>query len=469
MNMNVWRLALVALLAGSILCAAPVNQGVLRFPDTDGKTVVFVAAGDIWRVPASGGSATRLTTHEGLELFPKLSPDGRWVAFSGEYGGSRQVFVMPVEGGLPRQLTWYNDVGIMPPRGGWDHVVLGWTPDSRSILFRANRTPYGERVGRYYLVDLDGGLERALPIPEGGIAALSEDGGTLCFTPVSREFRTWKRYQGGRASDLWLWDLNQGTSRRLTRFPGTDQNPSWFGGKVVFASDRDLRLNLYLQDPRGGEAQALTHHKDFDVLWPSGHGGTVAYEGGGDIWLLDLSSRKSRRCDIRLEDDEPGWRTRRLDVHKNVVAGVPGNGALGAVLEARGDLFWVPADSAGQSLNLTRTPGIRERSPLLGPDGRTLFFFSDREGDYDIYAQELKAGATPRRVTRDGGSWKNGMVVSRDGGSLLLEDQAHRLRLLNARSGTEKVVVQSKRGGWMDTPSLPMAAGWYTACLRPTA
>ena len=172
MNKTVFFLAIMALCAGFMLGTSPRKQGILRFPDTDGRTVVFVSAGDIWRVPASGGVATRLTSHEGMELFPQLFPDGRLGAFSGEYSGSRQVYVMPVEGGVPRQLTWYNDVGVMPPRGGWDHVVLGWTPDSRSILFRANRTPYGERVGRYYEVALKGGQERPLPIPEGGLAAL---------------------------------------------------------------------------------------------------------------------------------------------------------------------------------------------------------------------------------------------------------------------------------------------------------
>lgn len=164
---------------------------LLRFPDISGDLIAFVYAGDIWTVSSGGGEARRLTSHEGLELFPKISPDGKWIAFSGEYSGNRQIFIIPSGGGVPRQLTWYNSVGVMPPRGGYDHVVLGWTPDSKQILIRANRTPFSDRNGRYYLVSPDGGLEKPLPIVNGGFGVLSPDGSKIVFTPVDREFRTW--------------------------------------------------------------------------------------------------------------------------------------------------------------------------------------------------------------------------------------------------------------------------------------
>src|SRR6056297_3351164 len=180
---------------------------LLRFPDINDDLIAFVYAGDIWTVDADGGEAHRLTSHKGLELFPKISPDGKWIAFSAQYGGNRQVFVMPSEGGEPRQLTYYNDVGMMPPRGGFDNVVLDWTPDSKQILFRANRTQFGQRNGKFYLVSIDGGLEEPLQITEGGFGVFSPDAGKLCFAPISREFRTWKRYKGGRAADLWIYDL----------------------------------------------------------------------------------------------------------------------------------------------------------------------------------------------------------------------------------------------------------------------
>jgi tricorn protease len=254
---------------------------LLRFPDINKNLVAFVYAGDIWTVSANGGEARRLTSHEGLELFPKISPDGKWIAFSAEYSGSRQIWVMPAEGGTARQLTWYNEVGIMPPRGGYDHVVLDWTPDSREILIRANRTTFGERNGKYFLVNIDGGFERPLPIVNGGFAVLSPDAKKLAFTPVDREFRTWKRYKGGRATELWTYDLENNTAVQITSFAGSDQWPTWWGSDIIFASDRDLRLNLYRYNTTTKQTTQLTFHKDFDVMWPSGENGQVVYENGG--------------------------------------------------------------------------------------------------------------------------------------------------------------------------------------------
>lgn len=186
-----------------VTSAFAVNDSrLLRFPDINKDLVVFVYAGDIWSVSSVGGVAKKLTSHEGLELFPKISPDGRWIAFSAEYSGSRQVYIMPIIGGIPTQLTYYNDVGMMPPRGGFDYQVLDWTPDSQNILVRANRTPYGRRRGKYFLVSINGGLETPLQIPEAGGGTFSPDGKKIVYTPIGREFRTWKRYTGGMAQDI---------------------------------------------------------------------------------------------------------------------------------------------------------------------------------------------------------------------------------------------------------------------------
>ncbi len=208
----------VCSLTFSIGARAQNDARLMRFPDINKNLIAFVYAGDIWTVDASGGEAHRLTSHPGMELFPKISPDGKWIAFSGEYSGSRQIYVMPSTGGTPRQLTFYNSVGVMPPRGGFDDVPLDWTSDSKNILFRANRTPFGDRNGKYYTISVDGGMEKALPIVNGGFATLSPDNRKICFTPVDREFRTWKRYKGGRASDLWVYDLDKNTSEQITDF-----------------------------------------------------------------------------------------------------------------------------------------------------------------------------------------------------------------------------------------------------------
>ena len=268
---------------------------LLRTPDINKDLIVFVYAGDIWSVPSAGGDARRLTSHLGLEIFPKISPDGQWIAFSGEYSGSRQIFVMPSTGGTPRQLTYYNDVGMLPPRGGFDNYPLDWTPDSRNILFHANRTPYGERMGKYFLVGLDGGLETALQIPEAGGGTFSPTGAEIVYTPISREFRTWKRYKGGRQQDVWIYDLKNDTSKRLTDFEGSDLHPVWYKDKIYFVSDRDLVLNIYAYDLKAAKIAKITGHRDYDVLWPSGEGGLVAYENAGHIYKLNLDTGKVRK------------------------------------------------------------------------------------------------------------------------------------------------------------------------------
>ena len=248
---------------------------LLRFPDINGDLVVFVYAGDIWSVPAAGGEARRLTSDMGLELFPKISPDGRWIAFSGEYSGTRQVYVIPSIGGIPTQLTFYNDVGQMPPRAGWDYQVCDWSPDSKKILVRANRTPWGERKGKYFLISIDGGLETALQIPEAGGGTFCPCGKKIVYAPISREFRTWKRYKGGQAQDIWIYDLEKNTSERITTFPGTDRHPIRYKEKIFFVSDRDLSLNVFAYDTTNKQTEKITNHTDFDVLWPSGKSGEI--------------------------------------------------------------------------------------------------------------------------------------------------------------------------------------------------
>src|SRR5688500_10504568 len=199
----------ILLLALTVCSLSAVSQEkltrLLRQPDIHGDTVAFVYAGDIWLAPATGGDARRLTSGEGMEYFPKFSPDGRWIAFTGDYSGSRQVFVVSVDGGQPRQLTYYNDVGALPPRGGIDNRILDWTPDGKNILFNPHRLPWSDRMPLHYIVPAAGGMETKLAIPEGSAGSYSPDGRKLAFTHIEREFRTWKGYRGGRAQDVWTW------------------------------------------------------------------------------------------------------------------------------------------------------------------------------------------------------------------------------------------------------------------------
>ena len=426
--------AAICLLFFSFSLAAMEDARLLRYPDISGDQVVFVYAGNIWTVGADGGDARQLTSHKGLELFPKLSPDGQWIAFSAEYSGSRQVYVMPAEGGTPKQLTWYNDVGPMPPRGGFDNVVLGWTPDSRKVLFRSNRTPYGGRMGNYYLADIEGGLEEPLPIPHGGFGTLSPEGDKMAFAYVDREFRTWKRYKGGRASNLWIYDLEENTSWEITDFIGTDHIPHWHGDKIYFASDRDKWLNIHSYDTNTEEVEQLTFHDDFDVMWPSGTGNRLVYEKGGHIYRMDLDTEETERLVINIQYDFANTLPHRKNVKDNIHSMAISPTGNRVLFDARGDIFSVPAGK-GTTHNLTQAQGVRAVYPQWSPDGRWIAYYDDSTGEYEIYLLENTENAEPRQMTEDSWGWKYQPRWSHDSRYLVFFDRSMKLQLLDAESG----------------------------------
>jgi tricorn protease len=435
------RPVLLALFA-LISFAPPLSAGearLLRFPDIHGDQVAFVHGGDIYTVSAEGGVARRLTSHEGQELYPKFSPDGRWLAFSAEYSGTRQVWVMPAAGGTPRQLTFYSDVGPMPPRGGTDYRVLDWTPDGRHVLVRANRTPYGERDGVPLLVPFDGGMETRLGPPETGGGMLSGDGTTYVYTPIDREFRTWKRHRGGRAQNVWTYDLVNHRSRQLTDFVGTDHQPMWVDGQIYFVSDRDFTLNLYAMDMDGGNIRQVTDFDDFDVLWPSSDRKRVVFESGGYVWLHDPAAGETRRMPIELRGDQP----HAMPSFRNVTAQIESFDIAPrgerAVFGARGEIFTAPAKH-GEIRNISRSPEAREISVAWSPDGAWVSYLSDASGEYEIYIRAQDGSGEARRITRDGSVWRFPPVWSPDSRKLAFADSANRLSIVEIDSGRVRVV-----------------------------
>jgi tricorn protease len=419
---------------------------LLRFPDIHGDFVVFVYAGDIWRAPVTGGPAWRLTSHAGMELFPKISPDGQWIAFSAEYTGTRQVYVMPSWGGTPKQLTFYNDVGPMPPRGGWDDWVQGWTKDGR-ILVRMNRVPWNTRMGRFFLVDPKGGLETPLELPEGGSASFSPDGKRFAYCPVDREFRTWKRTRGGRAQDVWIWDFGTKKSERITDWIGTDNFPMWALDTIYFTSDRERTLNIFAYDTNTRATKKVTNFDEYDVLWPSlgSDGKAIVFMNGGWLYKVDLATSKVDKIAITLPDDFETAAPHFKDVKEFIQgASISPSGAR-AVIDARGELFTVPAKD-GATRNLTLTQGVRERSPAWSPDGNRIAYLSDATGEYEVWVRPQDGAGEPRRLTSDGGAWKFDPVWSPDGKLLAFGDRARRLRILEVASGAIAEVDRGTRG-----------------------
>ena len=239
---------------------------LLRYPDLHGDQVVFSHAGDLWITHTSGGDARQLTSHPGLELFAKFSPDGRHIAFTGQYDGGEQVYVIPASGGEPLRLTWYPSEGPLPARWGYDNQVYGWTPDGSSVLFRSVREGFGLTDSRLYTVKLEGGLPEALPMVVSGAGAISPDGKRAVFSPLFRDFRTWKRYQGGWATDLYLFELDGSGSQNITDHIRTDRDPMWMGNSIYFLSDRDDTMNVYRYKIDSGETSQLTQYQGLRSL-----------------------------------------------------------------------------------------------------------------------------------------------------------------------------------------------------------
>ena len=389
------RLVLVAALVAVVL---PAQTKLLRFPDIQGDRIAFVYGGDLWMAPDQGGRAVRLTAHPGLELFPKYSPDGRWIAFTGQYDGDEQVYVIPAEGGEPRQLTYYPARGPLAPRWGYDHQVYGWTPDSSAVLFRSTRDFWGAKDGRLYTVPVDGGLPEPLKMPVSGAGAISPDGRRVAYSPLFRDFRTWKRYQGGWAQDLYVFDRSSKTARQLTDHVRTDRDPMWIGDAVHFASDRDGTLNLYRYDTKSRKLKQLTHEKTWDVRWPSSDSRSrIVYELNGELHVYDVSKGGSRAVRIHVPTDGVPRRPRRVSAAKNVEDFALSPQGRRALFSARGDIFTVPAEK-GPTRNLTRSSDAHDRLPRWSPDGRRIAFVSDQSGEEQLYVVSQEGGE-PERLT----------------------------------------------------------------------
>ena len=262
----VWILPVAVLAA--LAHPAGAETRLLRFPDIHGDRVVFTYAGDLWSASTAGGTAVRLTSHPGLELFARFSPDGSEIAFTGQYDGDEQVYVMPAGGGVPKQLTFYPATGPLPTRWGHDNIVYDWSPDGEKILFRSLRDGNGVAEGRLHEVPRGGGLPTPLPMPRAGAGAWSPQGDQLVYSPLFRDFRAWKRYAGGWAQDLYVFDTVTRELTQITDDPRSDRDPMWIGSRIFFTSDRSGTNNLYSYDTESGDTRTWTDSDNWDVRWP---------------------------------------------------------------------------------------------------------------------------------------------------------------------------------------------------------
>lgn len=356
---------------------------LLRQPTVSADRLAFVYAGDIWIVDREGGDATRLTVHEGIESEPMFSPDGEWIAFTGNYDGNTDVYVLSVRGGSPRRLTYHPDS---------DHV-RGWSPDGERILFTSYRDTH-HWYGRLYTVSREGGLPEAIPIPRAERGAYSPDATRIAYTPIRDPFRTWRQYRGGQTTPIWLFDLESHEVEEIPHENASDTFPIWIEDTVYFLSDRNHTMNLFAYDTRSKEVRQVTHHTDFDIKSASGGYGVIVYEQGARLHLFSPSDGRTRPLRISASPDLPSVRPHYKKVGESVRHFHVSPSGVRGVFEAHGDIFSVPSKK-GDVRNLTRTPGIHERYPSWSPDGKWIAYLSDASGEYQLMLRDQKGMEEP--------------------------------------------------------------------------
>lgn len=373
------------------------HAGMLRYPDVSKTQIAFLYAGDIWLAPRTGGQASRLTTAAGLETFPRFSPDERTVAFVGNYDGNRDVYTIPAAGGVATRVTFHPGA----------ETLCDWTPDNKLVFFLSGLAGL-RRQTELFTVPAAGGMPTHMPVPYGANGVVSADGAWLAYTPHSTDNRTWKRYRGGMATDVWLYNLKDNTSRKITDWEGTDTLPMWNGNKVLYLSDQgpEHRLNIWEYDVASGNRRQVTTLKDYDIKWPSmgpgpGGKGEVVYQYGSGLFLLDLGTEKSTEVTITIPGDRPAIRTRQVDASNFIQNWSISPSGKRVAVEARGDIWSLPAEN-GTPRSVTRTSGVAERMPSWSPDGKWLAYFSDATGEYELYITQSDGQGETRQLTKPG-------------------------------------------------------------------
>ncbi|MFT3878214.1 MAG: PDZ domain-containing protein [Gemmatales bacterium] len=405
---------------------------LLRFPTIHGDNVVFTYAGNLYNVAKAGGVARRLTSHDGFEMFPHFSPDGKWIAFTGQYDGNTEVYLMPAAGGVPKRLTYTATLGRdeVSDRMGPNNIVMGWHPDGKRILFRSRMQSFNDFIGELFLVDVDGHLPEPLPLPRGGFGSFSPDGKQFAYNRIFREFRTWKRYRGGMADDVWLYDFETKKTENLTNNAALDTFPMFHSTGIYFISDRDAnkKVNLYRVDPKTKETKQLTQFSDYDIKFPSLGGDAIVFENGGHLYQFDIKTEKLAKIPVQLNEDFSSGRGGLVSVKNNITNFDISPDGKRALFGARGDIFTVPVQN-GPTRNLTQTPGVHERNSQWSPDGKWIAAISDASGEDEIVLIP-QAGGAPIQLTTGGNVYKYELTWSPDSKKIAWTDRQQRLQYI---------------------------------------
>ncbi len=406
------------ILVFQVLVLAQVDARILQYPDVSAKYITFEYGGDIWIVPKEGGIANRLSSPKGEEVLPKFSPDGSQIAYSANYDGNIDVFVIPTLGGMPVRLTHH----------GMTDRIVDWYPDGESVLYASSMESGKQRFNQFYKVSIKGGMPQKLPIPMAEFGSFSPDGNKIAYTPKTRSFRTWKRYRGGWAADIWIFDLKNMTAENITNNPANDEFPMWHGNTIYFLSDRGAyeRNNIWSYDVNTKAVKQVTDFSDFDVHFPSLGPNDIVFEAGGSIYLLDLATEKYHKVKIEVVSDVSTLMPKTEKVEKYIKSYWPSPDGKRAVFEARGDLFSVPAEN-GNVYDLTNTSGYAERFPAWSPDGKYIAYWSDKSGEYELTLKNMEKPNEEKKLTSYGPGFRYHIFWSPDSKKLAFIDKAMKI------------------------------------------
>ena len=410
---------------------------LLRFPTTNGAQIVFDYAGQLYTVDKAGGTARRLTVAPGYCSFPRFSPDGKTLAFTGQYDGNTEVYTMPADGGTPKRLTVSATLGRddISDRMGPNNLVMTWENTKPLVVFRSRMKSFNDFIGQLYAVGADADLPQQLPVPRGGFVSFSPDDSKMAYNQVFREFRTWKHYRGGMADDVWIYDFKTGQTENLTNNPAQDICPMWGpDNKVYFISDRDGRMNLFSIDLGSKETKQLTTFKDFDIKYPSLGKDAVVFEQAGYIWRYPLAGGEAAIVPIAVKEDFASGRDELVDANKHLEGISTSPDGKRVVVTARGDLFSVPAKD-GTPRNLTKgTSASHERDAVWSPDGKSIAYLSDASGENELYVRSQDGKGEPQQITKGADTYYFQPLWSPDNKKLLWSDRLDRLRFVDIGS-----------------------------------
>lgn len=426
---------LVAVLALQ-LSSGQVSARLMRYADVSDTQIAFVYGGDIWLMPKDGGTAHQLTHSLGEESWPRFSPDGKEIAFSASYNGNIDLFVMPIGGGVPTRVS-YNS---------FDDRMVEWHPDGKRLLFASKRESGRQSYSQFYLVDKAGGMPEKLPVPYGELASFSSDGSSLAYITKITENYPFKRYRGGLSSDILLFDLQGKHAENLTNSHAIEGKPAWVGDQLFYLSDAGayMRLNVWQYDLKEKKGKQLTFMEDFDISSLSASNSELIFEAGGSLYLMDAMSKEYKAVEINVLSDLSLEMPRSVKVGENIRNMSASPEGKRVLFEARGEIFNVPVKE-GYVLNLTHSSGAFDMLPAWSPDGKSVAYWSDRSGEYELYIQDPGMQKDPVQLTSRGKGFGYQPYWSPDSKKIAFIDETNDISIIDVES---KIIVVAGNYRW---------------------